>query len=500
MALTDEDRTLVSLLTSHPADVLPLTRLPYFADLFPGRKAQAVWINEYLELNGVMPSFTAFKRTHSGILDKPIRPEPLRASIDTLRDQLVDALTTDSAGKMQAAYAKNAVDDYVKIAEDMADKIRVVRMPVESSAVDASTWTEQQIARLDKDAGSVMRVLPTGFPPLDRELGGGLCGGRLYVLSSLISLGKTYVTLGIAENIRRHPARVGYFSLEMSHPDIAERALCLRYGLNVDQYIKKTMPEGLTETREVWYKGLLLARRALEKLDPCTGKLFIRDNQGAVTPKMIRSDVKELKLDAVFIDAAQDLRDNGMAKERTMGLYSALTELNSVASESSVPIFMTVQMSAEVEQKGLTKGNLTRIQWGQVFAQKAHIVMSMLGDRSTTRREVTMDKTRDGQPGRPFIINMNFPDVKITAEDLSAVGVTITEADVFDNPDDLKNYEDVKPPTDSPAKPPQMPQEAVSTPEPPSDPPRETLYAQRVRERQEKKAKNKLHSFKKGPK
>jgi hypothetical protein len=111
-----------------------------------------------------------------------------------------------------------------------------------------------------------------------------------------------------------------------------------------------------------------------------------------------------------------------------------------------------------------------------------------------------MDKTRDGQPGRPFIINMNFPDVKITAEDLSAVGVTITEADVFDNPDDLKNYEDVKPPTDSPAKPPQMPQEAVSTPEPPSDPPRETLYAQRVRERQEKKAKNKLHSFKKVPK
>jgi len=395
---------------------------------------------------------------------------------------------------MQAAYGAGKVDDYVKIAEEMADKIRTVRAPVQSTAMDASTWTEQQLAELDKDASKVMRMLPTGMPPLDRELGGGLCGGRLYVMSSLISLGKTYVSLAMAENIRKNPARVGFFSMEMSKSDIAERAMCLRYGMNVDQFIKKVMPPGITLSREDWYKGILQVRRSLEKLDTCTGKLFIRDNQGIVNPKMIRSDVKELGLNAVFIDAAQDLRDNNLTKERTMGLYSSLSELNVLAAESSIPIFMTVQLTAEVEQKGIQKGNLTRIQWGQVFAQKAHIVMTMLGDRSTTRREVTIDKSRDGQPGRPFIINMQFPDVSITAEDLSPVGITLTEADVFDNPDDVKDYEDVI------ADPPKKPKAAVYAPEASPEPARETLYDQHRRERQEKRSNNKLHQFKKGKK
>jgi hypothetical protein len=50
-----------------------------------------------------------------------------------------------------------------------------------------------------------------------------------------------------------------------------------------------------------------------------------------------------------------------------------------------------------------------------VFAQKAHVVFSMLGSRDSDFRDMSVDKTRDGKAGRKFWLTFKFPCVEITA-------------------------------------------------------------------------------------
>lgn len=121
-------------------------------------------------------------------------------------------------------------------------------------------------------------------------------------------------------------------------------------------------------------------------------------------------------------------------------LYNAVWEMNTIANQNHVGVLFTVQMDPEVERKGLNKGNLTRIAWGQVFAQKSDIVITVLGDRESLHRDVKVEKARNGRVGRNFWVTMNFTPVKIeattkppgTLEDLDkeiAVASSISELD-----------------------------------------------------------------------
>lgn len=438
MSTNDEDRALVSIIASHEADVLKYTRLSYFKELFPARQRIATFIANYLDTSGHVPSMKVVRRKFTQFSGPPARPEPLVAVMNELRELLVENVVAQYADDMEKAHSKQDSEKYVELSESMADKVRQIRAPIESGALDVESYTTLRLAEMEKDATSLVTIYPTGLPPLDREWGGGLRGGRLYTMSSLVNLGKTYVSCAIANSIASAGHRVLYASLEMSRPDIAERVLCLRYKLNVNHYIKLEMPEGEKLSREDWYKNLLKTRQALEHKKPCKGKVYIIGNEGGmIQPKTLRSVAKEHGVQAIFIDACQDIRDNNLTRERVGGLYNAIAELNAVATELNVPVFMTVQLSGEVEKKGLKNGNLANIAWGQVFAQKSHSVITMLGDRSTMRRDVTCDKARDGQVGVPFVIDMQFPEIEIVASDLHPGGYLLSEEDLFESADDI---------------------------------------------------------------
>jgi hypothetical protein len=319
----------------------------------------------------------------------------------------------------------------------------------------------------------------------------------LVTLSALINLGKTYVMCAVATNMKKAGYKVLFVPLEMTSEDIAERCLCVEHGLNANWYIKREMPPTETRSREEWYTDLLLKRRQLEKQSQTKGEIYIRTD-AVVTPRLIRSWVKELKVDAVIIDAAQDVRASNPKIGRTEGLYVAIAEITALAVENQLPVFCTVQLAAEVEKKGITKGNLANIQWAQVFAQKSHAVFTMLGDRSTCTRDVTTDKNRDGQVGRPWQIDMQFPEVKITAHALQPVGITLTAEDVFSDITTLKKalqeeeLKERKERAPLPVKKVLDERKVVSTPSPESVRVPVTPYQKRLEERADKRAMNRL--------
>lgn len=68
------------------------------------------------------------------------------------------------------------------------------------------------------------KEIPTGIPPLDSLLDGGLYPG-LYFIGAISSLGKTALTLQIADNIAKGGRDVLFFSLEMARNELIARSL-----------------------------------------------------------------------------------------------------------------------------------------------------------------------------------------------------------------------------------------------------------------------------------
>ena len=92
------------------------------------------------------------------------------------------------------------------------------------------------LARADAvaDGAQSPDAIATGFPSLDRMLGGGMRAGDLVVLGGDVGSGKSALALAIAMRVASRKSRVTFFSGEMSTERLLERALAIEGRVRVD--------------------------------------------------------------------------------------------------------------------------------------------------------------------------------------------------------------------------------------------------------------------------
>jgi replicative DNA helicase len=78
-------------------------------------------------------------------------------------------------------------------------------------------------------------TVPTGFPSIDRLLGGGLRRRDLVVLGGDVGAGKSSLALGLALRVARQNLGVAFLSGEMDEERLMERALALEGRVSVDE-------------------------------------------------------------------------------------------------------------------------------------------------------------------------------------------------------------------------------------------------------------------------
>src|SRR5258705_11611878 len=78
-------------------------------------------------------------------------------------------------------------------------------------------------------------TVPTGFPSIDRILGGGLRRRDLVVLGGDIGSGKSALALGLAVRTAQQETGVALFSGEMDEERLMERALAIEGRATVDE-------------------------------------------------------------------------------------------------------------------------------------------------------------------------------------------------------------------------------------------------------------------------
>lgn len=93
------------------------------------------------------------------------------------------------------------------------------------------------------DGAPAMDTIPTGFPSLDRVLGGGLRRGDLVVLGGDIGVGKSALALAIALRAAHGGHAATFFTGEASAERVLERALSLEGRARIDDIRAGTIDE-----------------------------------------------------------------------------------------------------------------------------------------------------------------------------------------------------------------------------------------------------------------
>ena len=231
-------------------------------------------------------------------------------------------------------------------------------------------------------AGGEVHGAPTGYPSLDRMLM-GLREGQLVVLGARPAVGKTSFALNLALNAAAEGYTVGFFSLEMSGKEIAQRFICAQSQVNMSNFrTGKISPQEWANINE--------ATQELGKLD-----ILIDDTPGttvteirAKSRRMLHNKDKALiildYLQLVSPPAGKNYNGN-----RVLEVSDMSRGLKIMAKELGVPVLMLSQLSRQVESRTGKRPQLSDLRESGSIEQDADIVMLL--DRSSSEQEAERD-------------------------------------------------------------------------------------------------------------
>lgn len=172
-------------------------------------------------------------------------------------------------------------------------------------------------------------TVPTGFPSLDRGIGGGLRRGDLAILGGDVGSGKSAFALAIAlRSAERHS--VAYFSAEMTQQRLMERVLAMEGRVRIDELRQGSLDE-LSRAR-VGAAAVKLRERL-----PRFGRLSIESDDG-LPDGWEEAGVPDL----VVIDSIQGIGSG--RRDAAEEQASAVRALKTLALDAGIAILATAQL------------------------------------------------------------------------------------------------------------------------------------------------------------
>ncbi len=224
--------------------------------------------------------------------------------------------------------------------------------------------------------------LTTGFKDLDIKLG-GLHKSDLIIIAGRPSMGKTALGTNISFNaankfkeklddlgnkILIDGGKVAFFSLEMSHEQLATRILAEQTSIAGDKLRK-------AELSKDDFKKITSKCSELERLN-----LIIDDNPLLTIP-LLRTRARRLKrlhdINLIIIDYLQLM--SGSTNSKYEGRVQEISEitrgLKAIAKELNIPIIALSQLSRQVEQREDKRPQLSDLRESGTIEQDADVVM-----------------------------------------------------------------------------------------------------------------------------
>lgn len=188
------------------------------------------------------------------------------------------------------------------------------------------------------EAGQAVTV-STGYPGLDKLLGGGMLHQGLYILAARPGCGKTTLGLKIAEQAAKSGACL-FFSLEMSAEQITARRIAAESGLSIGRLMTG---QSLSDDEE--------AKLANAASSLSTHDFRLNRAPGASVADIAQAAHLTKNLRLVVVDYLGLVRSD----ERNLSIYERVTKnsaaLKALARSLNVPVLCLAQLNRMAEQR-----------------------------------------------------------------------------------------------------------------------------------------------------
>lgn len=214
-------------------------------------------------------------------------------------------------------------------------------------------------AELEYQGKDNPRVVKTGFPSLDRLIG-GFEKGELITLGGYSGGGKTTLALNIATQIAQAGGNVLYFSLEMTKVEMHKRLVCS--SLRISDFSKITQEEFYTVVEK---------SKSLENELPLE---FIDDADTTVEKiSAICAGKKDLSL--IIIDHLHILRSEKRFKDQLALLTYLSRKVKIIAQELNIPILLLSQLNRSNAGRDVKSPILSDLRGSGSIEQDSNLVM-----------------------------------------------------------------------------------------------------------------------------
>lgn len=216
------------------------------------------------------------------------------------------------------SFADNAIEVFYQYAEPS------------NCALDA-------VSELLSNMGKLSPCYSTGFANIDGILNGGLRAG-LIVIGAESSLGKTTLSLQIADNIAREGQDVLIYSIEMARNELIAKSLARLTDGKVQAY------EILAGEKKLTQEQKTAVSDAAGQYMEFAGNLFIEEGSGCSSLDVRRAVVKHIERNGnhpvVVVDYLQilDAQDDHMTDIRAID--ANVRELRQIARDYSIPVIV----------------------------------------------------------------------------------------------------------------------------------------------------------------
>jgi len=269
--------------------------------------------------------------------------------------------------------------------------------------------TFEKIEALQANSSSVTGV-PTGFADLD-EITAGFQPGDLIIVAARPSMGKTALTLNIAQHAAISAQKaVAFFSLEMSKEALVQRILCAEGRVDASRLRTGRL-------RDEEYAQLATAAGYLN-----TAPIYI-DDSPAISVLEMRAKARRLKadrpdLELVIVDYLQLMRGSASRSENRQQEVSEISRgLKALAKELNVPVVALSQLSRAVESRPDKRPMMSDLRESGAIEQDADLITFLYrpeyyfgptdkdGNSLEGRAELIVAKQRNGATG---VVNLMF--------------------------------------------------------------------------------------------
>ncbi len=343
----------------------PVTLKPFLADDEGLRELGGI---EYLaRLAGATISLSAARDYAETIRDLALRRELVR-----IGEQIVDRAATFDSEQEPSEQITEAEQALYALAE--RGKLEGGFISFSTAAGIAAEMINAAVKR-----GGGLAGLPTGLAELDYKLG-GLRKSDLIILAGRPSMGKTALATNIAFNVARNHGKerrgdeapkggvVGFFSLEMSSEQLANRILAAESRIRSNELLA-----GRIEEDE--FRRFLEVAHELERIP-----LYI-DDTPALSISSLAARARRLKrqkgLDLLVVDYLQLVRPATTSRgDNRVQEVSEITQgLKAIAKELDIPVLALSQLSRKVEDREDKRPQLADLRESGSIEQDADVVM-----------------------------------------------------------------------------------------------------------------------------